>query len=382
MFSHQKKRIRPAMIAAGAIAGAALVLSACSGAGDNGSNGAGGGGEQHFFTLATGATAGTPNAAVQDWYLDEIEAATDGRITFDRTATEALCRAPEVVECLRDGRAQIGVTIPDYTPQFFPSVSVVGIPFIGQNSQAITASLYELHTDYEPGAQLIEDLGLHYVATWPVGRLIIGTEEPVEAVADLNGLQSRTSGPVIQRLLSDAGMNINAITASETYEAVERGVIGSVAGAIDFPVNYRLMELLPYWSDPGIGQYSTFGMWFSLDAYDSLSDELKEIVDEVTARLNGGDGVEAFNVVAAGQCAEMLSSNSVEDFAGWGASESDAWASEVGDTSEQVWLEVAEGYGLTDADAFLAEYTQGLERHSAAQYDDATLDCVEQFAAR
>ncbi|GAB3618290.1 C4-dicarboxylate TRAP transporter substrate-binding protein [Okibacterium endophyticum] len=375
-----RRQTRAGLAAAGLACTVTLLLGACAGGTEEGG---GGGDEETFeFTLATAATAETPNAAVQDWYLDRVEEASDGRITFDRTATEALCKAPEVVDCVRDGRAQIGVTVPDYTPQYFPTLSVVGIPFINQNSQAITAALYNVHTEYEPAQLLMEQNGLHYVSAWPVGRFILGTEEPVENVGDLAGLQARSSGPVIQQVLTEAGMNIAAITASETYEAVERGVINSVGGAIDFPVNYKLMELLPYWSDPGIGQYSTFGMWFSQDAYSSLPDDLKQVVDDVTEELNGGEGVRAFNDQAAGQCDQMLDAPTVEGFTGWSESATEEWEAEVGDSAEQKWVEVAGDAGLEDPESLLDFYKTALDENADAEYTDATLDCVEQFASR
>lgn len=376
-----RPRTRTVLATTALAAAVTLALGACAG-GVTGTGGADSADEVFEFTLATGAAVGTPNAAVQEWYLDAVEAATDGRITFDRTATESLCKAAEVVDCLRDGRAQIGVTIPDYTPQYFPTVSVVGIPFLGQNSQAITASFADLNNNYAPAKALMTKNGLHHVATWPVGRFLLGSNEEITDVAGLGGLQARASGPVVQQVLSDAGVNIAAITASETYEAVQRGVINSVGGAIDFPVNFKLMELLPYWTDPGIGQYSSFGMWFSLDAYESLPDDLRAIVDDVSKTLNSGAGIQAFNDVAAGQCQQMLDSPSVKGVSAWSESATDGWTSEIGDSAEAKWLEIASEYNIDDPAALLAEYKKGLSTYADAEYVDATLDCVDQFAKR
>jgi TRAP-type C4-dicarboxylate transport system substrate-binding protein len=373
----KKSRRNGAYYALVAAATSSLLLAGCS----DGAAG-GDGAAEYTFTLATAATDGTPNAAAQDWYLDRLEEASDGRISIERTTAEAICAAPEVVECLRDGRADIGVTVPDYTPQYFPTLSVVGIPFINQNSQAVTAALYELHTTNETAIASMDSAGLHYVSAWPVGRLLIGTMEASTSVADLSGLQARASGPVIQEVLQDAGMNINAITASETYESVERGVINSTAGAIDFPVNYRLMELIPNWADPGIGQYSTFGMWFSASAYDSLPDDLKQVVDEVTAELNGGEAIAAFNGSAAGQCQEMLDSPDVDSVTAWDASATQEWQDQVGDSAEASWEEIAGSYGLDDAGSYLDDYKAAYAKYEDAEYDDATLDCVDQFAER
>lgn len=372
---HARRSRIATTLAVGAVA--ALALTACS-------DGAAGGGEDETFefTYLTAATEGTPNADVATWYLDRIEEATDGRVTFDRTTTDSVCQSQEIVDCLRDGRGDIGVTIPDYTPQYFPTVSVVGIPFMNQNSQAVTSALYDLHTSDEQALASLEENGLHYVSNWPVGRFLLGTPDPVSDVAGISGLQARASGPVIQQVLQDAGMNINAITAAETYEAVERGVIDAVGAGIDFPVNWGLMELIPHWSDPGIGQYSTFGMWFSADAYESLPDDLRQTVDEVTAELNDGAAMEAFNATAEGQCQEMLDAPTVETFTAWDESATAEWEEQVGTSGEETWKEVASGYGLQDPDAFLDAYKEAYAEHEDAEYTDATLDCPAQFENR
>ncbi|GAA2171964.1 C4-dicarboxylate TRAP transporter substrate-binding protein [Agrococcus versicolor] len=365
-----------------AVLGVALVGALALGACSSGGGGSAAGDDAIELTLATSAIAGTPNAAAQDWFLDAVEEATDGSVTFDRTAPESICTAAEIVECLRDGRADVGVTIPDYTPQYFPTVSVVGIPFVGQNSAAITASLYDLHTQDEQAVALMERNGLHYVSAWPVGRLLLGTDAPVESIADLQGISARASGPVVQQVLSDAGMSITAVTASESYEAVERGVIDGVGGAIDFAVNYRIMELLPYWTDPGIGQYSTFGMWFSADAWERLSAEQQEAVTAVEEEFNEGAAVEAFNDQAATQCDAMLEATTVDDLTAWSEDATEEWIDQVGDSAREAWTTVAADFGLEDPDSLLDAYEASLDEHAELEYVDATSSCVEAFATR
>lgn len=367
-----------AATAATAAAALTLTLSACGGVVGN----ATGEGETITLTVATAAAIGTPNAAVQNWYLDRIEEKASGRIQFDRSAPEALCKAAEVVDCVRDGRADLGVTVPDYTPQYFPTVSVSGVPFIGQNSQAITRTLYDIHTTYAPAVEMLDDNGLHYVSAWPVGRFLFGSKAPIENAEDIKGLQIRASGPVIQKTLTGAGANIAAITASETYEAAERGVVNSIGGAMDFAVNYKLMELLPYWSDPGIGQYSAFGMWFSKKSYEALEPELKTIVDEVTGELNDGAGVDAFNKIAAGQCDQLASASTVKDVRKWDPEATEAWRTSIGSGAEAAWLKIAAEYKVADPQALLDLYKDGLETHSGAKYEDATTNCVAGFVKK
>ena len=179
------KRLTRIWAATAAIAASSLLLAACSTGSDT--SDATSENEVHELTFLTAVTPGTPSAAVQDWYLDRLEEASDGRLVIDRTAAESLCKATEIAECIKDGRGDFGLTMPDYTPQNFPTVSVVGIPFMNQNSVAITKALYDLHQTNPDGLAIMEKNNLHLILYWPSGRLLFGSEEPLEQVEDRDG---------------------------------------------------------------------------------------------------------------------------------------------------------------------------------------------------
>lgn len=359
---------------------AALGLTACDNGGGNGDAGAGNGEETYSFTLATGALEGTPHSAVEQAYLDAVEESSDGRIEFDRTSFEALCDMAEVVECLRDGRADIGTSVPDYTPNMLPFLTTVGIPFLNTDIQATTAALYDTHTDYEPAVDLLEQNNLHYISTWPVGGMLIGSQSPVENLEDVDGLRARATGPITQLSLESAGASVNAVTAAETYESLQRGVIDSVAASLDFAVQYQVTEQLPYWVDPGLGQYAAYGMWWSQSSYESLPDDLQGVVDEVTEEFNYGETIEAFNGAMSDICEGMLESQDVEEFTQWDESATDEWRAEVGDDAEELWLETVTDYGVEGAEEYLDEYRAAYDSHENPDNpNDMSLSCVDEW---
>lgn len=381
MKSHIRRPFRTSRTAAGLALGVAalLGLAACGDGGNGGEQGAGGD-ETHTFTLAAGALEGTPHSAIEQRYLDMVEERSEGRIEFDRTSFEALCSVDEVINCLRDGRADIGTTVTDYTPHMLPTLSVVSISFLNTDIQATTAALYDMHTEYEPAREQLEQNNLQYVATWPVGTMFLGSTEPLQSLEDLNGLRARAAGPVTQLTLESAGINVNAITAPETYEAVQRGVIDSVAAALDFGVNYQIIEQLPYWTDPGLGQYTAYGMWWSKDAYDSLPEDLQQIVDEATEELNYGEAIETYNEAMASTCEGMLNSDDVESFTRWDEAATEDWRDLVGDDAEELWLEIMDDYGYDNAEAYLSEYKAAYAGHESEDNPaDAGLSCVDQW---
>lgn len=362
----------------GLAAGAALALSltACA----DGVTSSPEGEEVHTFVLANGTQAGTPHEAVQDRYIEMLEERSDGRIEIDRTDFQVICPLDEIAECVSDGRADIGTTINDYTPHMLPSMSVISIIGMNTDMQAAISAMYDIHQEYEPVMQDLEDNNLHFGSSWPVGTLFIGSQQPVENVDDLDGLNARAAGPVTQQILSDAGMNISAITAAETYEALQRGVIDSVASALDFATQYAVAEQVPHWTDPGLGQYTAYGMWWNKDSYDSLPDDLKQVVDEVTDELNYGEAMTAYNEQIETVCDAMIDHENVESFTRWDEAETQRWKDDIGDSAEELWLKTVATYNFDNAEEYLDTYKAKYDEHvSDDNIEDGAAACVDRW---
>src|SRR5699024_5624409 len=123
------------------MAAAALTLTSCE-------EGIVEGADNYYFTVATGALDGTQHVVIAEEYYDAVEEASDGRIECERSSFDAVCSMDEVADCVRDGRADIGLTVTDYTPHLLPTLSVMSISFLNNDSQASDEALYDLHSNY------------------------------------------------------------------------------------------------------------------------------------------------------------------------------------------------------------------------------------------
>lgn len=377
-----------------ALAGAALTLAACGGGGivtdggndptTGGDSTADAGGESVELNMVTMVQPNTPNAPVQNWFLDQIEERSKGRIKVKRTEPDSICKPAEVAECVRDGRADIGISISDYTPQLFPTMSIATIPFMADNSQAFMEAIAQVNAENEDAKAAWEKSGIHLVAAWHPGLVIVGGKEPITSVADLSGKRVRVTGAYLQKAFEMAGANVIALPANETYEGIERGLADAVSWTMDGPVDYKLMEQLSDWSMPGAGVYTTFAMWMNQEKYQGLPDDLKKIVDEVQADLIGGEGMKAFNKATEAQCDTLYNFKGVKSFTKWDEAETTKWKDQVLDDLLAQWKQQAASDGLADPDKFLADY-QAAYKAAAAKPDlveDPINKCIERFANR
>ncbi|WP_324276735.1 TRAP transporter substrate-binding protein DctP [Blastococcus brunescens] len=321
------------------------------------------------------AEAGDVGDRVTRWFTDEVEERTEGRVTFDITPANSLCPANEIAICVQDGRADMGLSITDYTPQLFPTISVANLPFVAHDQQAFMQSMYEVNQENEGARQVWEDNGLVPIAHFSPGRLLLGSPEPVESVADIPDVSWRQSGQYILEAVDAAGGSAVTLPVPELYEALERGVVEGTGMSLNGVTAYQFDELLPYWTDPGVGHYNSYGMWINFDVYSDLSDEDRAILDEVTEELNGGAATDIARELAGEQCQAVHERTENLTLDQWSDEATDEWAEMVRDEQLDSWVSATEAAGLTGAQEYLDTYLELLEANDTESVDP-TLECI------
>src|SRR5699024_1523280 len=159
--------------------------------------------------------------------------------------------------------------------------------------------------------------------------------------------------------------------------------IDSVASALDFATGYRINEQVGYWTDPGLGQYSTYAMWWNASTFESLPEDVQTAIDEANAEFNGGMMTETYNEAIGEVCQGMMDATTVENFDRWDDSASEEWRVSAGDLGESVWLDQAADSGLEDPEGYLEAYIASYESHVSDDNPiDAAVTCVDEWQAQ
>jgi TRAP-type C4-dicarboxylate transport system substrate-binding protein len=262
----------------------------------------------------------------------------------------------------------------------FPSMSVAGIPFMVNDPQALMEALYEVNLNNESAVAQWDDMGIEFMGAWSPGTTIIGSNGPVDGIADLNGLKLRAIGSSLPAAFDAVGANVVSMPAAETYENIERGVADAVSWTLDGPVDYKLMEQLDTWTDPGVGAYTTFALWMNQDFYDGLPADLRAIVDEVRDDFNRGAAIEQFNSVNDEQCTALIDFPNTKRLTAWSADATTEWKDLVQDQLIADYVQQAEADGLADAQGYFDAYVEALEQAGAgARGDDPVSTCITRF---
>lgn len=337
--------------------------------------------EKHRLVVSSILLDNTPNTSVQDWFLDELVKRSNGRIELEQYRAGSLCNGQETTTCVMDGRADIGITVPAYSPQQFVLAELGTLPFLTSDNAAQMRAFYELNNSNQAFRSETTKIGLKPVAYFSAGLSVLGSKTPLSGPDDLKGLRIRAIGDGVVTSVRAVDAQPVAVTASEMYEAAERGIVDVVFNNMDAPTAYNLDEVLPYWADAGYGHYTLIGIWMAQSTYDNLPEDLQKIVDGVIYDLNTGAGAEAFAATARLQCDQLVNGGQVKGFTIWDEAAKESWAQQTGDGPMKRFVEKAQAANYDAPDQIVTEYEALLAQYSAPDAVTPITECADRFKA-
>ncbi len=265
-----------------------MALAGCSSdgvmndSGDNGSasNGDYSNGKTYEWKLASAWGEGSRQFSFDQRFCDRVEEMSNGRLKIKLYGAGQLCSTTEVFDLVAAGDVQVGSDAPQYW-----SGKNTAFDLLGYNVLGLGGSDYLTWYFGGEGYQLTKDLyhqyGLEYFYTAITNcESGIRSNNKITGLADLKGKNIRMSGNVIGAVLGKLGITSTSMTLDEAVDGLEKGVIDAMeysSPCMDYTM--QIYEIAKYWIGPGFHQTAApYGIMFNQEAYDSLDQELKDII--------------------------------------------------------------------------------------------------------
>jgi TRAP-type transport system periplasmic protein len=236
---------------------------------------------------------------------EDIGKATDGELTIRIYPSGELGKGPvQQYKRVVTGVADIVFGIPEYTPKQFSKTGVVHIPGLFVNGTEATNALWD-------NIQLFED---EYAQTKLLGlwannpSVLITRDKPVRTLADMQGMKIRTPNPVMATLVEAWGGIPVSMPTTDTYNAMNTGVIDAVMIGPSGIRSYKLNETAKYVTTNIPSALDSFYLLMNKSSWDGLSDTQKTKLDDLTGRKISLQGAKAF--YEAGQAGLELAKES------------------------------------------------------------------------
>ncbi|WP_147113132.1 C4-dicarboxylate TRAP transporter substrate-binding protein [Tateyamaria sp. syn59] len=158
-------------------------------------------------------------------------------------------------------------------------ITVLELPFLGvenlEQEVAVASAVYQ----HPAAVEEMEQWNARLLMTSPMPQYnIVGTGEPKTTLADFEGMRVRATGGLGKAFESVGGVP-TSVTATEAYQAMESGVVDTVAFAQHAHLSFGTINQADWWTanlNPGTVNCPVV---VNIDAYDSLSDDHKAALE-------------------------------------------------------------------------------------------------------
>ena len=277
-----------------------------------------------------------------------VSAKTNGEFTMN-ISYGGLSKNRENLDGISIGAFEMAQFCAGYHRDKNPTITVLELPFMDvanlQEEVAVSNAVYA-----HPATQ--KDLArwnAKLLMTSPMPQYnIVGTGEPRDTLAKMEGMRVRATGG-IGNAFKAVGATPTSVTSSEAYNAMESGVVDTVAFAQHAHLSFRTIDQATWWTanlNPGTVNCPVV---VNIDAYEGLSDahrdaldsSIDEAIDHYLANygalLDRWEGILAEKNVAKVELAQ---------------SELDAFRAAGGEPIQQQWIKDMEAQGIPGQELF------------------------------
>ncbi len=275
-------------------------------------------------------------------WAEAVEEASGGRIKVEVYSAMALGGTPpQLIDQVADGVVDIAWTLPGYTPGRFPRVEVFELPFMMTNAEATSRAYWEM---YQTDMADTDFADFHMLGAWVHGPGVIHVNgDPIETIADMDGLKLRGPTRVINDLLGELGATPIGMPVPALPENLAKGVIDGTVIPWEVTKALKIAELTNAHTE-FLGERTLYTAAFVLimnkDVYEAMPADLQEILDSVSGAdfsANAGKVMQAAD--AAGRAVAEDRGNTIvtiegEALATWEAAAQpviERWIAEMAD---------------------------------------------------
>jgi TRAP-type transport system periplasmic protein len=222
----------------------------------------------------------TPVVGVWVSFAKELERRSNGRVKVTFYPAETLGKAKDQYNMAVTGIADFSTSIMGYTPGRFPQAEALELPIAWPSAKVASRVCWAIYEKYLK--KEFSDVHMIAIATTDPTQFQT-VKKPVKSLADMSGLRLRTGSPRMVEMVRSWGASPINLTAADTYDALQKGMIDGVFMNYTALLDFKLYEQLNNYTTLGVGAAVAMGP-MSLKAWNSLPPDIQKIIDEL-----GGD---------------------------------------------------------------------------------------------
>ena len=243
--------------------------------------GSSGGGGGKTVVLKAGFSTGDtdPRVVATQQFKEEVESATDGRITVEIHTGGELGSDSELISGIVNGDVDITASSAGNFASYDPNVGISAFPFLFDDFEEAW-SFVDGNIEVQ-AEESLQDYNIKVLGHYDNGFRCVTTSDSVgtvNSVADMNGLVIRTpENPIVMQTMLLLGAEPKVLDFAKLYDALKNGEFDAQENPIPVIYNNKLYEVQ---SNLAITNHSYDVMLFVIrqDVWDDLSAEDQQIL--------------------------------------------------------------------------------------------------------
>jgi TRAP-type C4-dicarboxylate transport system substrate-binding protein len=213
---------------------------------------------------------------------EELLANSNGRLKLNIFPASQLGPVNRQFDLARNGVVDIAVGLHGATPGRYPITEIVSLPYVrpkaGDNSAVTSKRLSELAPKYLAA----EHNGMKILWMAVTNPLMFHTvKKQIKTIDDFKGLRIRYAGEQFAKIIPALGAVPLPVPPAETQDGLAKGIIDGATFPYEATQSFDLGTVVKYSLEPGVST-ATFAVVMNPAKFDSLPDDLKQVIEKTT----------------------------------------------------------------------------------------------------
>jgi TRAP-type C4-dicarboxylate transport system substrate-binding protein len=210
----------------------------------------------------------------------KVEEATKGRVKIQ--FVPPLGSPPSHFDLVKDGVADVGMSVNSYTSDRFVLTEGVELPFLAPDASSADVAYWRTHKKFFEKAD--EFKGVKLIGVWVHGPAhIFMRSKEIKSLPDLAGQKIRVPGGIVNEIAKKLDTVAVFAPAPQSYEIISKGVADGIFFPTESVYSFKIGPAIKYALEIPNGLYRTAHYMIMNQAkWDALSAEDKAAIESVS----------------------------------------------------------------------------------------------------
>ncbi|WP_250511244.1 TRAP transporter substrate-binding protein DctP [Caballeronia sp. GACF4] len=218
-------------------------------------------------------------------FAQQVEQKSGGKIHINIFPAESLVKSLNTHTALKNGSADLAIYPYIYSAGAIPQMNLILLPGLWKTPEDVFK--FRTSAPWKELEAKIEAYGFKTLCWIQISGGMASKSKPINVPADLPQQKVRGAGKMMEAALQSAGASTVSMASSETYSAMQLGLLDGLWTSSGTFGSYRLYEVAKYYNSPE--DYSIYytiePIAISMKTWNKLTPEQQKIMTDVGRSL-------------------------------------------------------------------------------------------------